>query len=87
MTRMYFSASGCQGVTSGTTGKSYDADRQGFIHVDDPVDVKVLKAGGYLQAGGMPRISRYWRCDKCNWDATINHCARCDSHKLRRVEQ
>jgi hypothetical protein len=85
MTKMYFSSSGCQGATSGATGKSYDADRQGFINVTDPVDVKALKAGGYLVAGGMPKVTRYWHCDKCDWDANLNHCPKCDSYKLRRV--
>ena len=84
MTKMYFSSSGCQGATSGATGKSYDADRQGFINVTDPVDVKALKAGGYLVAGGMPRLDKFYLCG-CGWEAAIRHCPRCDRSDLTRV--
>jgi rubrerythrin len=85
MTRMlYPNDRQCAGATAGNSGRSYDADRQGFINAD-PSDVKTLKAGGYIEAGGMPKVGRYWRCDKCNWDSNLNHCPKCDSHKLKRV--
>ena len=87
MARMFFSNPGCRGVDSGTTGRSYNADRQGFINVTDPADVKALKAGGYVEAGSVRTSSRtYWTCEDCSWDANINHCPRCGSDDLRKVE-
>ena len=87
MPRMYFEADHCRGATSAATGKSYDADRQGFITVTDNVDIQNLKAGGYLIAGGMPKFRKYWVCDDCNWDAALNHCPKCDGTSLRKVER
>lgn len=86
MTRMYFGADNCQGVKSELTGRQYNADRQGFINVSDPADVKFLKQGGYSEAGGMPHLSKYWVCDECDFEAAINHCRYCDSESLRKVE-
>ena len=82
--KMFFSSDGCQGVTVGNT--SYDSDRSGFIHPDSS-DVAALKAGGYVLAGGMPKVSRWWQCDQCDWSASINHCPKCDSSDLRKVEK
>lgn len=87
MPKMFFSSQNCTGVTSGTTGRTYNADKKGFITVDDARDVKTLQAGGYVMAGGMPRLTRYFTCDACNWDAAINHCPKCDSDDLRLVEK
>ena len=87
MTKLFFQAENCQGVTSDRTGKFYPTDKQGFIHVSDPGDAAFLKEkGGYLEAGGMPHFSRYWICDDCSWESTINHCRYCDSENLRKVE-
>ena len=87
MAKMLFSSQNCKGVTSGSTGRSYDTDSKGFISVDDPRDVKTLQAGGYMIAGGMPRLRRYFVCDACAWDAAINHCPKCGSEDLRLVEK
>lgn len=86
MAKLFFEASGCQGATSGASGRRYDADRQGFIHVTDSADIKTLKSGGYIEAGAVARASKYWTCDDCSWDANINHCSRCGSDNLRRIE-
>lgn len=86
-TKMFFSSQNCQGATSGATGRSYDADPKGFIHVDDKRDVKALQAGGYVVAGThMATVRTYWRCEPCGWDAVINHCPKCDSDTLTLIE-
>ena len=87
MAKMFFSSQNCKGVTSETTGRSYNTDSKGFIHVDDARDVKALTAGGYVQAGAMPRVSKFFRCEACSWDAIINHCPKCDSDSLIPVER
>ena len=84
---MFFSSQNCSGVTSGTTGRTYNTDSKGFVSVEDPRDVKALQSGGYVLAGGMPRLRRYYVCDACAWDASINHCPKCDSESLRLVEK
>ena len=84
-TRMFFSSQNCQGATSGTTGRSYNTDSKGFIHVDDSRDVRSLQEGGYVIAGGMPRLRSYFVCDSCGWEAAIKHCPKCDSEDLRAV--
>ena len=84
MTRMFFSSRGCEGVDTATS--SYTADRQGFIHVDDVHDVATLQAGGYVIAGGMPRVQKYWVCE-CGWEASINSCPKCNRTDLTRVEK
>lgn len=85
MTRMFFNTDGCRGATSGVTGKNYDADKQGFINVTDPRDVAAFKDGGYVVAGGMPRVGRYFVCE-CGWEASINSCPKCQRSDLRLVE-
>ena len=87
MPKMFFNSENCQGATSDLTGKYYAADKQGFIHVDSPADAKFLQSGGYIQAGGMPRIKKYWVCEACNWDASINSCGKCGSTSLHKVEK
>ena len=86
-TKMAFGAEKCLGATSETTGRSYDADKKGFITVEDPRDVAALKAGGYSVVGGMPRLRKYWVCEPCGWESAINHCRYCDSDDLSRVER
>lgn len=81
---MFASDPHCLGATVGRSGRRYDADRSGFIHVEDGKDEKALKAGGYVAAGHTPRTSRYFRC-ACGFDALINHCPRCDRSDLERV--
>jgi hypothetical protein len=86
-TKMLFSSQNCQGVTSGATGKTYNTDSKGFIHVEDKRDVKSLAEGGYVVAGThMAGISKSFVCDDCAWTAVLNHCPKCDSNDLRRVE-
>ena len=85
MTRMFFSSANCKGVDVGESGRRYNADRQGFINAD-PSDVKALKAGGYVVAGGMPKLGKYWLCE-CGWEAAINSCPRCQRTDLRKVEK
>jgi len=84
--KLMFDAPNCQGVTSALSGRTYNADRQGFIHVDDPKDAAYLKKGGYLPTGAMPHLTKYWVCDDCSWEAALNHCRHCGSEDLRRVE-
>lgn len=84
-TKMFFSSQNCQGVDSGYSGKHYEADSKGFIHVDDARDAASLVAGGYVQAGAVARSSRYWVCDDCSRDCNINHCPKCDSDDLRKI--
>ncbi len=86
-TKMFFDVPNCAGATSGATGREYNADKSGFINVTDPTDVACLKSGGYMIAGGMPRVSKYWVCDDCSWESNINHCRYCDSTDLRKVER
>ena len=86
MPKFFFNSENCQGVTSGATGKTYDADRQGFVHVDHSSDIKHLVANGYVQAGGMPRLSKFWLCE-CGWEASISHCPKCDRDDLVKVEK
>jgi hypothetical protein len=85
-TKMFFDAEGCKGATL-ASGRSFDADRQGLIHVEDSHDVAALKAGGYMVAGGMPKLRKFWVCDDCAWDASINSCGKCGSTSLRKVER
>lgn len=86
MARLFASDAGCKGATL-ATGGDYRADKKGFINVSDSRDIKALKAGGYVEAGSMNvRSAKYWRCEPCNWDANINHCAKCGSSALTRVE-
>ena len=84
MPRMFFDAAGCQGVDTNT--RSYDADRSGFITVTDNADIRALKAGGYMIAGGMPKLHKYWVCE-CGWEASIAHCPKCDRNDLTKVER
>lgn len=86
MAKLFFGAENCRGATSALTGNHYRADRQGFIHVNDSADVKYLKDGGYIEAGGMPRINKYYVCE-CGWEASIRHCPKCNSNDLTRVEK
>ena len=86
MTRMTFDAENCRGATSEMTGKHYTADSNGFMNVSDSRDVAFFKANGFAVAGGMPRFKRFWVCDDCSWEATVNHCRYCDSENLRKVE-
>ena len=86
MARMFFSSSNCRGVTSEATGKSYNADKSGFINVTDPRDVKALQAGGYVMAGGMPKLSKYYLC-ACGWEASIRSCPKCKRSDLTLVEK
>jgi len=86
MAKMFFSSQNCKGVTSGATGRSYDADRKGFIHVEDPRDIRALEAGGYVKAGGMPRMGRFYVCE-CGWEAAIKSCPKCNRQDLMLVER
>ena len=86
MTKMFFSSQNCMGATSEKTGKHYTTDSKGFINVDS-TDVRSFKEGGYVVAGGMPRLSKFWLCNKCDWEASINSCPRCGSKKLVKVER
>jgi hypothetical protein len=90
MAKMFFSSQNCKGVTSGATGRSYDADRSGFIHVEDSRDIKALQAGGYVLASGvgaLAAVRQEFVCDDCGWTAVINSCGKCGSKELRRVEK
>jgi hypothetical protein len=84
MTRLFASDFGCKGATL-ENGHQYNADRSGMVTVSDPSDVKTMVAGGYVIAGGMPKLKKYWVCDDCTWEASINSCGRCGSTSLRRV--
>jgi len=86
MARMFFSSQNCKGVTSGATGRSYNADKDGFIDVTDSRDIKALQEGGYVMAGGMPRFKRYFICG-CGWEASINSCPKCNRQDLQLVEK
>lgn len=86
MAKMFFNSENCEGATSGSTGNKYMADKQGFINVTNPADIATLKSGGYILAGGMPKFKTYYVCDVDGWEASINHCPRCDSSDLRKVE-
>lgn len=87
MTKLFFEAPNCQGATSELTGRHYKADKQGFIDVPSSADAKFLTANGYIAAGGMPKLSKFWVCDDCSWEASINSCGRCGSTSLRKVER
>jgi hypothetical protein len=84
MPKLFFQSPNCQAATSELTGRKYYADRQGFINVSDAADAAFLKANGYLEAGGMPRLGKYWVCE-CGWEASINSCPRCERTDLIRV--
>jgi len=86
VTEMTFGAENCKGATSDLTGNHYTADRRGMINVTDSRDVAFFKRNGFSVAGGMPRMSKFWVCDDCSWEATVNHCRYCDSENLRKVE-
>lgn len=85
MSKMFFSSQNCQGVTL-ENGGSYKTDKSGMISVESSSDIKALQAGGYVLAGSVARARKYWVCDDCNFDANLNHCPRCDSENLRKVE-
>lgn len=83
---MFFNSENCTAATSDLSGKTYKADKQGFIHVDSPADAKFLQNGGYIQAGGMPRVRKYWVCE-CGWESAINSCPKCHRNDLTKVER
>lgn len=84
MPRMFASDRACVKAELGT-GRSYTADRRGFIHVENSKDAAMLKAAGYVQAGNTPVVGkRAWVCE-CGWEALINHCPKCDRDDLERV--
>lgn len=83
MARMFASDPHCKGVD--TDRRRYNADRAGFVHVDDPRDVRALKAGGFVAAGTTPVTSKRWVCE-CGWEALINSCPRCKRTDLTRIE-
>ena len=86
MKKLFFQVPNCEGATSGASGRTYDSDSQGFIHVSSEADAKFLKANGYLEAGGMPKLKKYWVC-VCGWEASISHCPKCDRDDLEKVER
>jgi len=77
---------GCIGATVEATGNSYRNDAKGFLNVDNPTDAKRLREIGYVSAGHTPKARRYFVCDPCNFETWLNHCPKCDSTDLRRVE-
>lgn len=85
MARLAFDSQNCKGATSGATGRHYDADRSGFITVEDNADIKCLTSGGYTLVGSVARASKYYVCDTCDSDRLINHCPKCGSDDLRKV--
>jgi len=90
MAKMFFSSQNCKGVTSGVTGKTYNADSKGFVNVEDRRDIKALKDGGYVMASGVGALSavrQEWFCDECAWTAVINSCGKCGSKNLRKIER
>lgn len=86
MTKLFFDDKKCEGVTSGYSGRTYTAN-DGFINVSDSRDAAFLKANGYLEAGGMPVTSKWWECENCSFSAVINHCPKCGSESLTKVEK
>ena len=84
MARMAFDTRGCMGVDSGVTGKRYNA-KDGIINVTDNRDIKAFADNGYTLLGTAVRASKYWTCDDCSRDCSINHCAKCGSEDLRKV--
>lgn len=85
MARLFFNSENCQAATSELTGRTYRADKQGFINVTDPRDAAFLKKNGYIEAGGMPKFRKYYLCE-CGWEANIRHCPKCDRSDLTKVE-
>ena len=86
MARLFFNSENCKGAQSALTGRNYNADRQGFIHVNNQADINYLKEGGYIEAGGMPRLHRYFVCE-CGWEASISSCPKCNRTDLTKVEK
>lgn len=86
MTKMISPDPSCVGATMERSGKKYDADRLGFVHVDDTRDAKNLRAAGYVQVGGAVGAAskKYWECPRCGWEALIDHCPKCDAGGLIR---
>ena len=84
MAKLMFDAPNCQGADL-PNGHRYNADRQGFLNVTNPADIKALKDGGYLEAGGLPHGSKYWECE-CGWQSHINSCPKCSRNDLTKVE-
>ena len=85
MARLIFNSENCQAATSERTGIKYYADRKGFYNVSDPGDAAFFKANGFIEAGGMPHLSKYWECE-CGWQSAINSCPRCQREDLTKVE-
>jgi hypothetical protein len=81
---MFASDPHCTAATVDRSGRRYDNDRSGLITVSDPKDVAHLKAGGYVIAGGMPKLATYWLCG-CGWEAAINSCPKCGRTDLTKV--
>lgn len=84
MPRMFASDRSCRWATVDRTGNRYDADRSGFINVENSTDARLLKAGGYVEVSNQPHVSRTWVCE-CGWEAIINSCPRCERTDLERV--
>ena len=82
---MFASDPGCKWATVDQTGNRYDADRKGFITVDNSTDARILKAGGYVEVSNQPRTAKRWVCE-CGWEALINSCPRCERTDLTKVE-
>lgn len=85
MPKFFPSDPSCRYVTVDRTGNRYDADRAGFISVDNPRDAERLKQGGYVEESHQPHTRRRWLCE-CGWEAIINSCPKCERTDLTRVE-
>lgn len=86
MSRMFAPDPHCKEATVGRSGRTYTADRRGFIHVDSAKDATRLKEAGYVQAGSTPATRRKWVCKGCRWEALINSCPHCHRTDLTRQE-
>ena len=83
MSRLIASDGGVKGVDvqtpSGT--RSYNPDRKGVIHVDNPKHARQMKAEGFFQASLMGAITNSdtigFTCVECGFGSFFRKCSRC----------
>ena len=85
MSRLAFNSENCQAATSELTGRKYYPDKGGMFNVSDPKDVAFFKKNGFLEAGSMATVGKYWECE-CGWIAVINSCPKCSREDLTKHE-
>ena len=84
MTRMIAPDGGVRGVdvTTERGTRSYNPDRKGVIHVDNPKHAAQMKSEGFFEASLMGPITNRdvigFTCSQCGFGSFFRKCSRCD---------